>query len=276
MTAQRGIPALAVGIPFLLAASLCLAQAPLALELFREGNWPAAARESRRVLAEHPSNDTARLIESLALVRRGEASDQTAALLENPALSLNVPPDLGAMAAFEAGCARWRRGDPNAAFRWFRLAFENPAAGPVFARSGAALAVLLEEYPKLADDNPSLPLQLSTCAVLWKSVPKTEILARPAGKKTGLLSKPGEWIVSFYRRVIAPAIGARCSLSPGCSQYFLQAARERGLLAFPLIADRLVREPGVVAQARKPVSAGESVRYADPLSDHVPWLENNE
>ncbi|MCX7819302.1 MAG: membrane protein insertion efficiency factor YidD [Kiritimatiellae bacterium] len=77
-----------------------------------------------------------------------------------------------------------------------------------------------------------------------------------------------EGIVGVYRRWIRPAIGRRCSLSPSCSEYFLQAARRHGWLAFPMIADRLVREPGVVAAG----AAGPDGRVADPLEEHDVWL----
>ena len=85
--------------------------------------------------------------------------------------------------------------------------------------------------------------------------------------------KYGEWTVSFYRHVIRPAIGSRCSLSPSCSGYFLQASRRHGWLALPMIADRLVREPSVVAQHEREVQMHGETRIADPLSDHDGWLK---
>ncbi len=75
-------------------------------------------------------------------------------------------------------------------------------------------------------------------------------------------------MVGIYRRGIGPAIGARCSLTPSCSEYFRQAGRRHGWLAFPMLADRLVREPGVVAAAEVRVAD----RIADPLEDHDAWL----
>jgi len=81
------------------------------------------------------------------------------------------------------------------------------------------------------------------------------------------------WIVVIYRAAIRPAIGARCSLTPSCSEYFLQAGQAHSLLAFPIVADRLVREPGVTQAAEHPVSIGENVRYADPLNQHDFWMK---
>lgn len=96
-------------------------------------------------------------------------------------------------------------------------------------------------------------------------------LPRPAHRRS-LLALPGEIIVAFYRFCISPAIGARCSIQPSCSQYFLEASRKHGLLAFPIIADRLVREPGLVAEKRVTVLVGGKTRIADPLADHDNWL----
>jgi len=81
----------------------------------------------------------------------------------------------------------------------------------------------------------------------------------------------GGWVVrvvvGFYREWIRPAIGSRCSLSPSCSEYFLTAARRHGWWAFPMMADRLVREPGLVSSAPDP-----NQRVSDPVDDHDWWL----
>lgn len=79
-------------------------------------------------------------------------------------------------------------------------------------------------------------------------------------------------VIGFYRKNIGPAIGQRCQLHPSCSEYMLQASRRHGWLALPLIADRLVREPGVAARAEVPLQAGDAIRFADPVEDHTFWL----
>ena len=260
-----------VGIPFFLAAGLCPAQMPLALELMQEGNWPGTVRECRRVLVEQPSNEVARLIECVALARIETTSPASIAVFEAAAVNARIPPALRLTAACEAGCAHAERGEAAAAYRWLKTAFEGSRSGDVFLRSGAALDELLAADPHVADDDPSLPLQLATCAPALQSAEGSSVTFAKPRRRSGLLAKPGEWIVAFYSRAVAPAIGSRCSLVPSCSQYFLQASRERGLLAFPVIADRLVREPGVVSRAQKPAPYGETIRYEDPLSDHYPW-----
>jgi putative component of membrane protein insertase Oxa1/YidC/SpoIIIJ protein YidD len=93
---------------------------------------------------------------------------------------------------------------------------------------------------------------------------------RPAAWWKRLGALPATAMVGLYRLVVAPAIGNRCVLEPSCSRYSLQAARERGWLGLPMTADRLIREPSVVAAGEKPVAdARGRIRYADPVSDHV-------
>jgi putative component of membrane protein insertase Oxa1/YidC/SpoIIIJ protein YidD len=72
--------------------------------------------------------------------------------------------------------------------------------------------------------------------------------------------------------MIRPVIGNRCSLDPHCSEYFRQASLAHGLLGFPILADRFIREPSVV-QAATPIPVQEGVRYEDSLSDHDEWMK---
>jgi putative component of membrane protein insertase Oxa1/YidC/SpoIIIJ protein YidD len=92
----------------------------------------------------------------------------------------------------------------------------------------------------------------------------------PAGRR--IWSAPSDGVVAVYRRWIAPGIAQRCSLEPSCSQYFLEAGRRHGLLAFPLQADRFVREPAVVKEAARPVPSFGGTRCEDPVGDHDFWL----
>jgi len=84
---------------------------------------------------------------------------------------------------------------------------------------------------------------------------------------------PAQAFISLYRTQISPAIGARCSLEPSCSEYFVQAVKKHGLLGAPLIADRFVREPDVFKAREKPIVMLDGrIRYADPVSDHDFWM----
>lgn len=115
------------------------------------------------------------------------------------------------------------------------------------------------------------PTLQSAARALRASVETQEGRARPSKpwwKQLGAL--PVKALVGFYRNAVAPALGARCSLEPSCSAYSLQAARERGWLSIPMTADRLIREPTVVAAQEKPLPVVQGRRrFADPVADHI-------
>ncbi|MBN1558006.1 MAG: membrane protein insertion efficiency factor YidD [Lentisphaerae bacterium] len=94
----------------------------------------------------------------------------------------------------------------------------------------------------------------------------------PLAPRRGLVARAGHAVVGFYRSQISPAIGRRCSLHPSCSEYACRALDKHGLLALPLIADRAVREPGVVAAQADPVTINGRRLYRDPLDAHDAWL----
>lgn len=94
-------------------------------------------------------------------------------------------------------------------------------------------------------------------------------------EEANLLDKisPAKGVVSFYRSQISPAIGHRCTLEPSCSEYFLQAIdRHSTLLALPMIADRLVREPGINSRQENPVYKNGTIRFEDALQRHDFWM----
>ena len=113
---------------------------------------------------------------------------------------------------------------------------------------------------------------LETSRILWTPEIVKECIMEQKSNG-GFLSKPGEWVVTFYRELIRPAIGIRCSLEPGCSEYFRQASLKHGLLGLPMQADRFIREPSVVQAAERPISVQDGVRYDDPISDHDEWMK---
>ena len=144
---------------------------------------------------------------------------------------------------------------------------------PLFWRAGCTLYFRMKADRTLRRDRPALWQSLQSCRDAWPLEVWQE--CRPH-KRSGpsLAALPGRWVVQFYRAQIGPAIGSRCDLQPSCSEYFLQAGRAHGLLGVPLIADRFVREPSVVAAAEQPVTLpGGRIRYADPVSDHDEWLK---
>jgi len=176
-----------------------------------------------------------------------------------------------AAASFECGRLAWASSDPDAAYAHFKRAFETTGSYDLFLRSGCSLHMLTERKKSLREKDAALALQLQTSRRLW-SRDLMEECALP-DKGSGAASLPGKWIVAFYRSQIGPAIGARCSLTPSCSEYFRQACRAHGLLGFAIQADRFFREPSEVAAKKNPVPVGDVIKYADPLEDHTKWLK---
>ncbi|HOW96535.1 MAG TPA: membrane protein insertion efficiency factor YidD [Kiritimatiellia bacterium] len=253
---------------FFAAARLGAAGADLAQELFDEGRWAECARESRRVLLSDPRNETAALHLAVARLRLGGTDEEPLA-----ALTSARDPEIRARAAYELGRLNWAAGDPAAAYPLLRQAFLETRSQPLSLRSGCSLNELLRAFPNLGKDDLALVQSLETCRPLWSRALRAECAApRARADRGGWLSAPGKWLVSFYRTQIRPAIGARCSLEPSCSAYFLAASRAHGLLGLPMMADRLVREPSVVAEARRPVPGDGAPRFADPVSDHDFWF----
>lgn len=95
-------------------------------------------------------------------------------------------------------------------------------------------------------------------------------------ERRGLTERAIRLWIGFYRAQISPALGARCSLFPSCSEYCLQAVRRHGFLGLALYGDRAVREPDVVKNADTPIVINGRIFYADPLSDHDFWLRNHD
>lgn len=258
------LPGILFFCPLVLAGTPAL---DLAGELLAEGRWREAHREARRVLAAEPENERALLLAAMSGERAGVNASDYPALLGHLTAEAQDPA-VRAMAAYEAGRAAWRAGDRVAAWSYYAQAFQGAVDRELFLRSGCALFLLRREQPALGVDQPALLDQLATCRNLWTWELRDEVRVTTS-ERTRLAARPAQWVVSFYRSQIGPAIGHRCSLHPSCSAYFLEASREHGFLGVPLIGDRLVREPGVVAAAEKPVETNGTIRFADPVSDHV-------
>ena len=267
-----GIP-MWFGIPFFFLAASCPGQLQLAAELFDEGNWPAARREALRELTRSPGNPDARLWAGVAALRQAEDVPAATRSLEVLADSA-APAGVRTRAAYEAGRARWEQGDMTAAYGSLKKAFVAAESDDMFLKSSCSLDLLVTQHPNLARQDIALLLEIRTVEPLWTDALRRECAPARRHSPGGFLARPGQWIVLFYRKIVAPAIGQRCSLSPSCSEYFRQASVKHGLLAFPIAADRLVREPSVVAQAEKPLrQENGSLRFADPVSAHDFWLQ---
>lgn len=255
--------------------ALCSAQVILAAELMEEGNWEGAQRESQRALLQAPNNPVARLIGLVASVRLAHDLPATLQGLEdlaNHASSSSVR----TMAAYEAGRILIASGDWSRAYEWLKQVFLNTSTSTLFLKSGCTLSLLVQKRPELGPSNLSLKMQLFSCETLWDARLRQKCALSPPPQRMEIFAMPGKAIVAFYKSYISPAIGARCSIEPSCSRYFLEASHTHGLMAFPILADRLVREPSVVAAARQTVFIEKRRRIADPLNAHDFWMTSKQ
>lgn len=246
----------------------------LAADLMEEGSWADALRESERVLNREPANQTAHFFSAAAQIRLGRnLSDALSTVEEMAGRSDSIP--VREVAALEAARLRIASGDWNRARKWLEYVFLNSSDHKLVLKSGCTLSLLLHQHPELMSGDATIQRRLLEDEPQWDAKLREECaLPRPV-RYWSLFALPGEAIVKFYRSCISPAIGSRCSIEPSCSQYFLEASRKHGLVAFPLIADRLIREPSVVAERRVMVTVGSRRRIADPLSDHDAWLSDS-
>ena len=276
-TVAQKIPGLAPGI-FFFALALSVAfggELNLAVELFGEGNWPAASIESRRVRMEAPGPeaDRARLLAAVSALRMGQggaaAQSDLAALWQAP----SVDRETRCMAAYELGLAEWANGGKTNAFAALKFAYLQTRDTPLFWRAGCSFYFFLKADKPLRLQEAALWQSLQSCRDAWPLEVWRECRPR---KKAGesLAALPGRWLVQLYRAQIGPAIGSRCDLLPSCSEYFMQASHAHGLLGVPIIADRFIREPAVVSAREKPVTMPDGrIRYEDPMSDHDFWMK---
>lgn len=271
---RKIISMLGIGMIFFAERTLEAAPSPvsltLAVDCLAEGDWATARREALRVLAANPANDVALLLAADATLAGDPQSESARRVLIHLSTSA-ADASLRVRAAYRAGQACWSVGDRRGAWAAFARAFQQAEERAMFLRSGCALFLLRREEPTLGADDPALVQQLATCRDLWNFDLRDEVRLRPPRARQDATPKPAAWVVSFYRSHIRPAIGHRCSLEPNCSAYFLEASRAHGWLGLPLIADRLVREPGVVQAAEEPVERDGAIRFRDPLVNHTEW-----
>ena len=267
----KTISSLLLGILFLLKSyGICSANMDLTVDLFEEGNWRACRTECSRVLLEFPDNEEAVLLKAVAELRCGiDGTESLQKLCESPAVSAGT----AAMAYYELGRAMWKKKDAARALLCLEEAFEKAASKDLFLHAGCSLDILLDKYPELADRSPGLLTHLKSCSELWSCQLMSECKIEPGQPSGSLTEKPGEWLISFYRSQIGPALGRRCSLYPSCSEYARQAFCKHGLLGLALIGDRSVREPGVVAEGKSPIRVDGYNFYRDPLEEHDWWMK---
>ncbi len=238
-------------------------------QLFTEGRWAECRLECRRVLAGVTAEPRASLLRAISETRLGlDATVGLRAVEEQT----NAPPAARALARYELGRAYWRAGQETNALAELQNVFTTTTERPLFLRAGCALAYLLDDSVPLTRAHPALVQQLVACRTLWSPALHAECRSGGAPDRTAWTGRPAEWMIAVYRTQISPAIGRRCSLTPSCSAYALEALRRHGALGLGLAGDRMWREPDVVMSRAHPVRINDRVRYSDPLDDHDYWL----
>lgn len=245
----------------------------LAAELFEQQDWRLCVRELRRVLADSPSNFQARVMQNICALRLERSPDRASASLAEISKNDQLPPETRALASYECGRFFKKKQRFTAAFTFLTNAFFLTGKESVSVGAAESLNEIFEHEPQLEREHASLRGQVRSIlshALYDAPSDQSERTAWSPGNAAGSL------VVSFYRTLVGPALGERCSLHPSCSQYFLHACTRHGILGFPMQADRFVREPGVAQRREKPVLKGNAVKYADPLSDHDFWFNNKQ
>jgi putative membrane protein insertion efficiency factor len=80
--------------------------------------------------------------------------------------------------------------------------------------------------------------------------------------------------ISFYQKIISPAVGNRCRMHPSCSAYSREAFQEHGFfLGWFMTCDRLMRCGRDEIDVSPPVWTPEGRLTSDPLSANDAWMK---
>jgi len=237
----------------------------LAISLFEDNQYYSCRIECIRILSDDHFNKHAQFLLALSERRIGVDSTDTLSIL---CKEQDNPPQIKDMACYELSRSYIDKKDYNLAFNVLKQLFLNTNIPSLFIRSSCSLSHLFEQDNQLISDNKGLSYQVESCHSLWsKEIVKETTLKSPK-KNFSWTGLPAQWVILFYQTQIAPAIGQRCSLNPSCSRYAQQALSKHGILGIGFIADRMIREPDVVAQKSVPIVVEGNIKYCDPLKDH--------
>jgi uncharacterized protein len=80
--------------------------------------------------------------------------------------------------------------------------------------------------------------------------------------------------ISFYQKIISPAVGNRCQMSPSCSAYSKEAFQTHGFfIGWFMTCDRLMRCGRDETHLSPGIGAPEGRLTLDPLSGNDSWLK---
>ena len=267
----KNIPAIAIVGMFFFCSFASADSLQFSVDLFEKGEWALCRRECKRaLLSKTDPAERFQLLEALSDIRAGISALDGITKLK-PIVAANKDPQVSSIASYELGRLYWQLEQPEEAFGSLALSFQTTTNKSLFLRSSCSLSLLFKEYPELTKGREDLVAQIDTSRGQWYGALFTEC-AKPDPEKNQ--PQPPNWVIRFYRSQISPAIGNRCNLEPSCSEYFHQANCQHGSKSIPMIADRLVREPGVNQRKEKPVVMDNGqIRYRDPIEDHDFWMK---
>lgn len=260
------------------------AQAPAALtlarQLYDEGQWELAQCEAERASTGLASNtlhySQARLLAALATLRLDTAHDTARESLQELWHNTTLAMPLRTEAALQLAFATWQERVATTR-EAVTFVYFNATEVEEYWVAAAALYKLLRSSRKWRRSEPLLWQTVRTARQGWPWEIELELQQRLAEPSHRLSRLPADLIVGGYRSFVAPAIGSRCELEPSCSAYFVEAAAKHGLLAFPLLGDRLIREPATYGARQATVTLPNGrIKVADPLSDHDFWFSSRE
>jgi len=258
-----------------------LASADLAAELFAEGDYAACAIECRRAATApdpgpanlHSAGTSAALqagplLQAMAELEMGTNYPAAADFIGS---TTDAPAELHCSALWVSARSHGQHGNTRRALKDFTTVFHTTTNHTLFLRSACSIYLLMQDDPALREEQAALLQQVNSTRGVWRGDLFATCRIAPA-PRSSFWSIPGEWGIACYRHWIRPAIGSRCRLTPSCSEYTRLAFRQHGLLALPMFADRLCREPSVFQRKAHPVGSGPELRFADPLEAHTFWF----
>lgn len=266
---RKSIPVVVTGMLLCFTASA----EELTQVLFEQGKWQLCRRECQRERLSQ-TNDASRteLMELACKVRMKPRDDQRLVEQFTDLADRTTDREVAAIASYEAGRLLWELNAPEKALEAFSFSFYTTTNNLLFLKSACSAFLLMNDHKALKAKNPELVQQINTSRELWDARLFAE--CRLETEKVSIFAQPAYAVIHFYRSQISPAIGWRCTLEPSCSEYFVCAVHRHGsLMALPMIADRLVREPTVNDEKQYPVWVNGMRRYKDPVEDHDFWMK---
>ncbi len=261
------------GLCVLLFSFCAVADESFLQSLFDDQLWEKCRVEAMRVLISTPNDYHARWYSARSGKELGMDVGPAFAELGNDP---DAPSSVRWPARYEEAMLLWHNGERAASAEALREVFLNTSDPKWFLLSGCTLALALREEPMPWGGAEGIGPALRTSSLAWSDEIR-DVASRHLAVRKRVSVMPGGLLISLYRTQIRPAIGDRCSLQPSCSEYSRQAFAKHGLfLGIPMMADRFIREPGVVSAADHQVTINGRTLIADPLCEHDWWFSSSE